>query len=728
MNSDVPFKKIFANAAFLISLFIYAAFIFSCFGCKKKADSDYYDSFYYIGLQKLAENKENEARTKFIQCTKMGSHYCARESAIMLTSFGTVQEKNKACLELVAAFADEDSRLIAAKQFYNSEEIGKVLELTSSIDYATSNNELIKIRLECMKKRTISTYSDDVFTWFVSRPLSDYHYKFYRDVYSEELPSADGNEADLSPEAFVIMYRIDLYKRNYISVYDKSAKILDFFNQNKLQPLPQIASDMGKGFLYGSNDFAQNANIFYKNAELFSGTPAEFYFWFYAGRLFDRAGLYYKQSVSCFENAIRCANQTGKDDLQKDNAIWYLLNSSLNISIDSTINKLATYSQQWSDPSYFDDFFEKLIPSMIEKGRWNSFEQLLKIVKGRATDAVTAKVAYIYGRLLQNGYSIESAIGKSGQNAIQEAFEIALNSGDEPYYKIMAAYQLGLNGSRLDEIFAKYQSLGKKAATETSAKPVYDALNVDAESYLKGFVTYGFPQKIFPNWQSLNKNGLSTETSMYLSDFLYRCSNADDNYKVQSIRIAAGAGKSSGRNLTKDELKLIYPKNFVSFIEKYAREYDVDEAVIYALVRTESFFAPDVISNAGAIGLTQLMEFTAGDIARKLKVQNYSLTDAETNIEFGTFYLSELIKRCDGSYLQALLSYNAGITRVRRWRASSMLEFGKKQDMSNDLFLETVPYEETRNYGKKLVSATVMYEYLYSDYNDFSKTVEKFLK
>lgn len=723
MNTDVPLKKIAANAAFLISLSIYFLFIFSCFGCKKKADSDYYDSFYYIGLQKLAENKENEARTKFMQCTKKGSHYCARESAIMLTTFGSVQEKNKACLELVAAFDDEDSRLIAARQFYNSEEIGKVLELTSSIDYATSNNELIKIRLECLKKRTISTYLDDVFTWFVSRPLSDYHYKFYRDVYSEELMTTEGNEQEISPKDFVIIYRIDLYKRNYISVYDKSDKILEFFNQKILEPLPQIVSDMGKGFLYGSNEFAQNANILYKNAELFSGTPVEFYFWFYAGRLFDRAGLYYKQSVSCFENAIRCAAQSENETLQKDNAIWYLLNASLNISIDSTISKLVTYSQQWSDPAYFDDFFEKLIPSMIEKGRWNSFEQLLKIVKGRATDAVTAKVAYIYGRLLQNGFSIDSTstskIGNSSQNAIRSAFEIALNSGDEPYYKIMAAYQLGLRGPELDEVFAKYQGQINNASV---------SMDTDAENFLKGFVTYGFPQKIFPNWQSLNQNGLSTETSMYLSDFLYRCSGTNDSYKVQSIRIAAGAGKNSERKLTKDELKLIYPQNFASFIEKYAQKYDIDDFVIYALVRTESFFAPEVISNAGAIGLTQLMEFTAGDIARKLKVQNYSLTDAETNIEFGTFYLSELIKRCDGSYLQALLSYNAGITRVRRWLASSMLEFGKKQDMSNDLFLETVPYEETRNYGKKLVSATVMYEYLYSDYNDFSKTVEKFLQ
>lgn len=722
MKINVPFKKIFANTAFLINLSIYFLFIFSCFGCKKKADSDYYDSFYYIGLQKLAENKENEARTKFMQCTKKGSHYCARESAIMLTTFGSVQEKNKACLELVAAFDDEDSKLIAARQFYNSEEIGKVLELTSSIDYATSNNELIKIRLECLKKRTISTYLDDVFTWFVSRPLSDYHYKFYRDVYSEELLYAEGNEQELSPKDFVIMYRIDLYKRNYISVYDKSSKVLEFFNQKILEPLPQIVSDMGKGFLYGSNEFAQNANLFYKNAETFAGTPVEFYFWFYAGRLFDRVGLYYKQSITCFENAIHCAIQSEEDTLQKDNAIWYLLNTSLNVSIDSTISKLDIYSTKWSDPAYFDDFFEKMIPAMIEKGRWNSFEQLLRIVKDRATNAVTAKVAYIYGRLLQNGYSL----GTSRENNIRKAFEIALDSGDEPYYKIMAAYQLGLKSPELDEIFARYNNSNTTTASEINCESfVFDT---NTESFLKGFVTYGFPQKIFPNWQILNKNDISTETSMFLSDFLYRCSSANDNYKVQSIRIAAGAGKSSGRKLTKDELKLIYPKNFEKFIETYAQKYEVDPSVIYALIRTESFFAPEVISNAGAIGLTQLMEFTAGDIARKLKVQNYSLTDAETNIEFGTFYLSELIKRCDNSYLQALLSYNAGITRVRRWRASSMLEFGQKQNMSNDLFLETVPYEETRNYGKKLISATVMYEYLYSDYNDFSKTVEKFLQ
>ena len=139
------------------------------------------------------------------------------------------------------------------------------------------------------------------------------------------------------------------------------------------------------------------------------------------------------------------------------------------------------------------------------------------------------------------------------------------------------------------------------------------------------------------------------------------------------------------------------------------------ESVIYALIRSESFFDADVTSTAGAVGLTQLMEFTGSDIAQRLRLKEYSLTDPKTNILFGTYYLTELVRRCDGSLLQGFFSYNAGITRVRRWLKSSMIEFGKKSTMPLDLYLETVPYTETREYGRKLIAATAMYEWLNSD-------------
>ena len=121
------------------------------------------------------------------------------------------------------------------------------------------------------------------------------------------------------------------------------------------------------------------------------------------------------------------------------------------------------------------------------------------------------------------------------------------------------------------------------------------------------------------------------------------------------------------------------------------------------------------------------MSPTAGEIAQKLKLKDYELTDPQTNIMFGTYYLSELIRRGEGSLLRAFFSYNAGFRKVTTWLNSSMLEFGKNTRLDMDLFLETVPVSETREYGRKLIGATVMYEYLYNN-ADFHSTVEGLLK
>ena len=85
--------------------------------------------------------------------------------------------------------------------------------------------------------------------------------------------------------------------------------------------------------------------------------------------------------------------------------------------------------------------------------------------------------------------------------------------------------------------------------------------------------------------------------------------------------------------------------------------------------------------------------------------------------KIGTYYLAELLHRCDNSLLQAFFSYNAGITRVRRWLKSSLTEFGTKSKLPMDLFLETLPYTETREYGRKLVSAATMYDFLENPQN-----------
>ena len=673
-----------------------------CLSCSKDRD---YNADYYIGLQKLREGKEDEARTKFNNCIKKGSYYCGRESLKSLTTFGNVQDKNKAATELLKKYSDSGSKLIAVKQLYSAGEVSLILENTENLDFETENNELIKLRLECLKTRNREKYNSEVYKWFTCRALTENHYKFYRDIYSLDI-----NEEQITPFDFVIDYRIDLYRRNYLGAYEKAFELFDYFDSGVIEAVPQLVSDIGKSFLYGNDNFAANAQLFVNKAETVKGSAAEFYFWFYAGRFYDRAALYFKQAINCFENAMECA-KTGE---LRDNALWYLLNTSLSSSADTTINKLEAYANTWNSPEYFDDFFDKLVPALIEKGRWNAFGQLLNIIDGKASNEVTAKIAYLYGRLLQEGY----AYSQNRDFEIKRAFERSLRSGTDEYYRILSAYQLGLKGNKLWEALSVWSNLDKQSFT----------VDEDAEAFLRGFATYGFPEKIYPMWLELRDKGITTETSMYLADFLHKCGSSKNEYNVQSLRIASKAGLVSERPLTKEELKLIYPENFKNHVDTYSEKYDIKSSVIFALIRSESFFDAEVTSTAGAVGLTQLMEFTAGDISRKLKKPNYSLTDPEVNIEFGTYYLSELVRRCNDSYLQGLLSYNAGITRVRRWLSSSMLEFGRKQDMSSDLFLETVAYTETRNYGKKLLPATVMYQWLYSDEPAFYETVESFIK
>jgi soluble lytic murein transglycosylase len=117
---------------------------------------------------------------------------------------------------------------------------------------------------------------------------------------------------------------------------------------------------------------------------------------------------------------------------------------------------------------------------------------------------------------------------------------------------------------------------------------------------------------------------------------------------------------------------------------------------------------------------------TAGDIAAKLKVKDYDRPDINTNLQFGIYYLSELSRRLDGNKLQAVFSYNAGIGRIRQLLKTAKIEF-EKNSIPEDIFLEALPIQETRDYGRKIVGASAMYAMLYYD-KDPSEIIKDFME
>lgn len=142
-----------------------------------------------------------------------------------------------------------------------------------------------------------------------------------------------------------------------------------------------------------------------------------------------------------------------------------------------------------------------------------------------------------------------------------------------------------------------------------------------------------------------------------------------------------------------------YREAFVSA----AQHQGLDLSIVFGLVRQESRFIADAISSAGAVGLMQLMPPTAKWVAKKLGASDYRPSHIgiiDTNIQFGTFYFKQVLDRLDGHALLAAAAYNAGPGRAQAWRAHFPLE--------GAIYAETIPFNETRDYVKK-VFANAMY-------------------
>ncbi len=137
---------------------------------------------------------------------------------------------------------------------------------------------------------------------------------------------------------------------------------------------------------------------------------------------------------------------------------------------------------------------------------------------------------------------------------------------------------------------------------------------------------------------------------------------------------------------------------------QHIRANKLDEAWVYGLMRQESRFVTQAKSTAGAAGLMQIMPATARLMAKKLGLKNYRGTQIQkldTNLKLGTYYMKTILSQFDDSPVLASAAYNAGPRRAERWRADYPLE--------GAIYIETIPFNETRNYVKKVMSNTMYY-------------------
>jgi soluble lytic murein transglycosylase len=161
---------------------------------------------------------------------------------------------------------------------------------------------------------------------------------------------------------------------------------------------------------------------------------------------------------------------------------------------------------------------------------------------------------------------------------------------------------------------------------------------------------------------------------------------------------------TADKTLAVHDFSVRYLAPYREALGEKARAQQLEEAWVLGLVRQESRFVSAIKSSAGAAGLMQLMPATAKWVAHRMGMHDYSwarVTDTGVNAALGTYYLRHVLDDLDGNPVLAAAAYNAGPGRARRWRDTRPLE--------GAIYAETIPFNETRDYVKKVMNNTVYY-------------------
>ena len=156
-------------------------------------------------------------------------------------------------------------------------------------------------------------------------------------------------------------------------------------------------------------------------------------------------------------------------------------------------------------------------------------------------------------------------------------------------------------------------------------------------------------------------------------------------------------------------LRRIFPKEYSEYVERYAAEFDIDPLLIYSIIKAESNFDQRARSRVGAIGLMQVMEPTAIEVAQGLGIDIYDtskLYQPSINIRIGVAYFRTLKDLYDGNKNLAIIAYNGGRGNVSAWIAEGVIQ----PDGSDP---ENVPFPETNMYIRRILRNYEIYRRIY---------------
>ncbi len=577
------------------------------------------------------------------------------------------------------------------KVFLLDEEIEELVALQKESVKEPKEQASIEKKLEDLKNKKREhlffagkweELEDDVPSLFANRAMTSKVLLTYQLFCDEE-------ETDLEEFHSTMNMRILVFEKKYDKAYLEAKKLMEASPVSILHT-KYIFYDLLRSMFFSSNNYAEKAELLRKflakNDKYISKgnrTNIEYLAYLYLARLYEKSGsANRKLSLEYYNRAIKIA----PSPYDFDDSNWFKLNLELKTDFPTFLKDFALSIPKWSSHAWYEDLVSKVVTDRVAKRQFTVLKQFYEIIKKTNLEDQKAKLKYILAR--------QGLIGGKKKDAIYR--EIYRGEHNLIYYTLLSAYHLDLP---MEDVLYK-----KKVKREENV--LYSSQ--DAKKILDSYIKYGLHSHIYREAIRIYPTITVEEASKFSKELQLK------EFFPDSINLVQFAINSEGSSFNAEHLRSVYPRPFYKEVSKWAKEYNVSEYIMYALIRSESFFRPKVASHAGAMGLAQLMPKTAREIAKSLKIKNYDILDCDDNIHFGTYYLSNMIKRFDGKIMPGMCAYNAGPTAVSRWLKNNTIE-------KEDIFVEGIPYDETRNYGKKLLSTACMYASLY--YNKTSRQV-----
>lgn len=352
---------------------------------------------------------------------------------------------------------------------------------------------------------------------------------------------------------------------------------------------------------------------------------------------------------------------------------------------------------------------------LLNEKQQQSFLSQVAIYKAMRNQADThkwfAKIKPMYYHQTLLDWQLRYALKQQRWHQVETLFQYSQDK-ENPYWQYWLARAIEAQG-RKEEARPIYDKL---AVTRNyygflASMRLHKKLSFENEAPIRNMQLLKPYQPITDEVKSLYFSNQTLQASRLLNDFVLELPKEDKSALIYWLaHVLQWYGKAvnlSNNDELTNQLALRFPLAYQPIVKQYAQTYQLPEELIYAIIRQESTFREDVISSAGAHGLMQVMPTTAKAIAQMSHIDyadQKQLLLPFKNIHIGSAYLQQLTKRFKHHPVLIAAAYNAGPKQVGYWLQNHPVK-------PMDIWIETLPWYETRNYIKNVVAFYAVYQY-----------------